>query len=119
LSLLALTGTAFSQQSEVEKIKQSLESWQQVWASYDLDQLPELFVQDGNLSYFSSEKSGLIEGFGAVYQHHQGFGFEPGGKAHKNKLWLEKVKVTQVADEVFLVPAIWFFRVGAGDNPRL
>ena len=58
-----------------------LERWVEMWNSYDLDEVKELFLDDTRLTYFSSEKEGVIRGMEAVLEHHRGFGFVPGGES--------------------------------------
>jgi len=86
-----------------------IEAWVAVWNTYDLDALPSLFVDDERLSYFSSEKPGLIHGYPAVLAHHRGFGFLEGGKVSQNKLWLEEVASHDLGGAT-LTTAIWFFQ---------
>jgi len=54
--------------------------WQTFWNTYDLHQMDKLFMNNDALTYFSSEKEGLIRGFDAMVEHHKGFGFVPGGE---------------------------------------
>jgi len=82
--------------------------WQTFWNTYDLDQMDKLFTNNDSLTYFSSEKEGLIRGFDAMLEHHKGFGFVPGGEKRSAKLWLEDIETDYVGD-VAIVTAIWFF----------
>jgi ketosteroid isomerase-like protein len=82
--------------------------WQTFWNTYDLDQMDKLFKNNDALTYFSSEKEGLIRGFDAMLEHHKGFGFVPGGEKKPAKLWLEDIETDYVGD-VAIVTAIWFF----------
>ena len=61
-----------------------LERWVEMWNSYDLDEVNELFLDDPGLTYFSSEKEGVIRGMEAVLEHHRGFGFVPGGGSKRH-----------------------------------
>ena len=65
-----------------------VEAWVEMWNTYDLNQVDALFLDDARLSYFSSEREGLIRGMEAVREHHVGFGFAPGGIDQPNRLWL-------------------------------
>ena len=82
--------------------------WVGLWNSYDLDVVDELFLQDSRVTYFSSEKEGLVRGIEAVREHHKGFGFVPGGKKAERELWVENVE-TDVFGETAVVTATWFF----------
>lgn len=99
----------------IEKFKPSFDAakwvnaWVKIWNTYDLNQVDELFLQDDRLTYFSSEKEGVIIGFEAVREHHRGFGFAEGGKKQPNKLWLEDIHTTDLGSSV-IVTAIWFFQ---------
>jgi hypothetical protein len=88
-----------------------VDEWVAIWNSYDLDQIPPLFLADERVTYFSSEKEGAVKGFQALMDHHRGFGFVEGGKESPNKLWLEDVHVATY-DASAVVTAIWFFRRG-------
>lgn len=86
-----------------------LTRWELSWNSYDLREVDSLFFRDGNVTYFSSEKDGLIEGIEALRQHHVGFGFVDGGKASPNRLWLADT-VTRWHGRVATVLATWYFK---------
>jgi ketosteroid isomerase-like protein len=97
-----------------------VERWVALWNSYDLDVVDELFLQDSRVTYFSSEKEGLIRGIEAVREHHKGFGFVSGGKKAERELWLENVEADVFADTA-VVAATWFFgskEAPAGENQR-
>ncbi len=83
--------------------------WVDAWNSYDLNAIDELFVQSDDLSYFSSEKEGVIRGFEAVKTHHEGFGFVPGGNKSQKRLILVDVDHTCTANQP-IVTAIWYFQ---------
>jgi hypothetical protein len=92
-----------------------LRVWNVMWNACDLSLVDRLFLSDRRLSYFSSEKKGLIEGLDAVRAHHAGFGFVPGGRGQENRLWLEDVRITELqAGQVFLATATWGFDRGEG-----
>jgi len=92
-------------------VQERVNAWVSMWNSYDLSMVDNLFLTDERLTYFSSEKEGLIEGFTAVREHHRGFGFIEGGKIQDNKLWVEDLHVN-VYSPVAVVTGIWFFRRG-------
>ncbi len=95
-----------------------IETWTACWNSYDLDVVDELFLTDEALTYFSSEKEGVIRGKEAVLEHHVGFGFVSGGKEQENRLWLEDVGY-DVFDTSVVVTGIWFFaRPGETTPPQ-
>jgi hypothetical protein len=85
-----------------------IDAWLELWNTYDLNRVDELFLTDENVSYFSSEKEGLIQGIDAVREHHRGFGFVEGGKPAENELWVEDVHST-VHGEAAIVTGIWYF----------
>ncbi len=91
--------------------QEQVNAWVSMWNSYDLSMVDNLFLTDERLTYFSSEKEGLIEGFAAVREHHRGFGFIEGGKIQENKLWVEDLEVN-VFPPMAVVTGIWFFRRG-------
>jgi imidazolonepropionase-like amidohydrolase len=86
----------------------TLESWVALWRSYDLDRVADLFLQDGRLTYFSSEYEGVIEGFDAVIEHHQGFGFVPGGTEPSAELWVEGAVISDFGETV-VIAGVWYF----------
>ncbi len=99
-------------QQEVESLMQQ---WLKLWNSYDTNQLDDIFWNSPDLTYFSSEKKGLIKGFDQLKPHHEGFGFVAGGKTPANALWLEDVSIT-LHQNTAVVDAIWFF--GDEQMPR-
>jgi hypothetical protein len=95
-----------------------VDDWVAFWNNYDLSQMDRLFLSDEHVTYFSSEKQGIVRGHDALQQHHAGFGFVPGGKASGNRLWLEDVQSDAFADSA-IVTAIWCFqRAGAARIQR-
>ena len=82
--------------------------WVAMWSSYDLDEVDELFLADARVSYFSSEKEGVIRGIDALREHHRGFGFVPGGRKPDKELWVERVESADFGDTT-IVTAIWYF----------
>ncbi len=89
--------------------KKEVGIWVELWNTYDLSKVKEIFLNDNTVTYFSSEKEGLIKGMDAVLDHHEGFGFVEGGKTTGNKLWLEDIN-TQVHKTSVTVTGIWLFR---------
>lgn len=82
--------------------------WVSMWNTYDLDRVDELFVPDSRVTYFSSEKEGLVHGIEEVREHHRGFGFVSGGRLPERELWVEDVRSDDFGDTV-VVTAIWYF----------
>ncbi len=94
-----------------------IDAWVEMWNTYDLSQVEELFVTDDTVTYFSSEKQGLIRGIDAVIEHHRGFGFVKGGKTQSNKLWVEDLQLTPLATGA-VVSGTWFFEKQTGRLQR-
>jgi hypothetical protein len=92
-----------------------INQWVQMWNTYDLDQVEKLFLKSDQLSYFSSEKEGVIRGFKNVIDHHVGFGFIKGGKITPNRLWLDRLHFFHFGS-VTVITAIWYFQ--KPDSPR-
>jgi ketosteroid isomerase-like protein len=88
--------------------RRELDRWVEFWNTYDLDKIEDLFVPDDRLTYFSSEREGVLRGIEAVRKHHEGFGFVPGGRRKPTKLWLEDVHAAE-GPGVAVVTAIWCF----------
>ena len=83
-------------------------AWTELWGTYDLDKVDELFLATPDSTYFSSEKEDLIVGLDAIREHHAGFGFVPGGSPPAIELWLEDVHATAFGSTA-VVNAIWYF----------
>ncbi len=92
-----------------------VQRWVDMWNTYDLSLIEELFVTDQRVSYFSSERQGVIHGIDAVREHHRGFGFVSGGKSQGSRLWMEDIR-SDVFDGSVVVTGIWFFQ-RAGSEP--
>ena len=90
-------------------------SWVELWRTYDLDRLDDLFWMDDRVTYFSSETEGLIRGGEALVEHHRGFGFVPGGVTPEQELWVEDVHATDLGESA-VVGAVWFFGDRAARN---
>ena len=91
--------------------------WVRCWNTYNLNEVDRLFLQDSKLTYFSSEKQGVIKGFEAVRAHHVGFGFVKGGKEQPNKLWVEDLHASTFSNTA-VVTGIWFFERPDGSRQR-
>ncbi len=92
-----------------EVISEIIKNWTIFWNTYDIDLIDDLFLDSTNLTYFSSEKKGLLKGIDEIKIHHQKFGFIRGGKATDAKLWLKDVNIEKYSKEV-IVTAIWYFK---------
>lgn len=90
------------------QIEDAMDTWVGMWNSYDLTLADELFMHGPDVSYFSSEREGLISGFAEVLAHHEGFGFVAGGEERPSRLWLEEVHIT-MHGAVAVVGAMWYF----------
>ncbi len=86
-----------------------VQRWVEMWNSYDLDEVEALFLNDSRLTYFSSEKEGVIRGMTGVLEHHRGFGFVPGGTERSSRLWLDNL-ATDLMGDVAVVSGIWYFQ---------
>jgi ketosteroid isomerase-like protein len=115
--LFLLTWSGSLQDREVA-VTRTLDSWVEMWSSYDLDEVRSLFVADPSVTYFSSERGGLIQGIEALVRHHAGFGFRSGGAPTGSRLWLEEVEV-RWANGTAVVLAQWLFAsAGSPDAPQ-
>lgn len=88
--------------------RETIAAWEEMWNTYDLNEVPRVFMADSSVTYFSSERPGLIIGIEALRKHHEGFGFVPGGKKAEARLWLSEVR-HQTEGASTLVTAIWHF----------
>ena len=91
--------------------------WVKIWNNYNLDMVPELFLDDERVTYFSSEKQGLIKGIDNLIKHHREFGFIEGGKDTGNRLWLEDVDIEEFGESV-VVKADWIFQRKGSDKQQ-
>ncbi len=94
-----------------------VDEWVAIWNSYDLSKVPELFLDDERVTYFSSEKEGAVVGFDALMEHHREFGFVEGGKKSPIRLWLEDINVA-VFEGSAVVTAIWYFSRGGSTEAQ-
>ena len=92
-----------------------VEDWVAMWNTYDLDRVGELFLDEPRLTYFSSEREGVIRGMGALLEHHEGFGFTPGGTEQPNRLWVEDLGVDLFGHAAVLT-GIWYFQRGGDED---
>ncbi len=83
-------------------------AWVNLWNTYDLSLVDDLFLNDSTVTYFSSEREGLITGFDAVLTHHEGFGFVHGGKVAEQELWVDDVHNAGHGTAA-IVTGVWFF----------
>jgi ketosteroid isomerase-like protein len=90
-----------------------IKAWVKMWNTYDLSQVDSLFLADSSVTYFSSERRGLIQGPAALRAHHAGFGFVAGGKAQPNRLWLEQREMRWHGHVAVVLAAWHFHRSGA------
>ncbi|MDP2957814.1 MAG: nuclear transport factor 2 family protein [Longimicrobiales bacterium] len=108
--------TPTAPQDREAALRRPLDAWVAVWNSFDLDGVDRLFVADASVTYFSSERNGLIQGIEALREHHHGFGFRPGGAAAGSRLWLEDVEV-RWEGETAVVLAQWLFARAGSEGP--
>lgn len=108
-------GASVQEMPDLRSARVTLESWVTLWNSYDLDQVDVLFTEDESVTYFSSETEGLIKGHAALMEHHEGFGFVPGGKQVESRLWLEDIRL-DAAGTGAVATAIWFFQRTPSDD---
>ena len=98
-------------------MKRLVDQWVKLWNTYDLDEVRRLFLDDDRVTYFSSEKRGLIKGIDKLVDHHKEFGFVPGGKETGNKLWLKDVEIEEFTDSE-VVKADWLFQRKGSDEAQ-
>jgi hypothetical protein len=97
--------SGFSVRGQERSPEALLAAWEKSWNTYDLTEVSRLFVTDNTVTYFSSERAGLIQGIDSLIRHHKGFGFVEGGKASANRLWL-----TDVRHRPLSATATWHFQ---------
>jgi len=85
-----------------------LDSWLAMWRRYDLAPMRELFVVDDALTYFPSDRQGLISGFDRVRDYHADLGFVVGGFQPERELWLEDITIADF-EESAVIGAVWYF----------
>ena len=94
-----------------------VDEWVKIWNNYDLNKVKELFLDDARVTYFSSEKQGLIKGIDNMIEHHREFGFVEGGKDNGNRLWLEDTMIEEFGETV-VVKADWIFQRKGSDKQQ-
>ncbi|MFW6109570.1 MAG: nuclear transport factor 2 family protein [archaeon] len=94
-----------------------VDEWVEIWNNYNLDRVREIFLDDERVTYFSSEKEGLIKGIDNLVEHHREFGFVEGGKETGTKLWLEDLAIEEFESSV-VVKADWVFQKQGSDNQQ-
>ncbi len=99
---------ASAPESPVFDAEAAINAWVVLWATYDLGRLDDLFLNDARLTYFSSEKEGLMVGPDAIREHHVGFDFVEGGRAPEQELWVDDIHVSEFGT-VAVVGATWYF----------
>jgi len=109
VALLCLVSSNTFAQDKVDEIQVAVTAWERMWNTFDLHEVDRLFLQSDGLSYFSSEREGLIQGIQSVREHHRSFGFVNGGSHPLTKLWLEDVLIEEYGTAA-VVTAIWFFQ---------
>lgn len=109
LFFIVISSVAYSQDVSSDEAMETIQRWERMWNSYDLSEVEYLFVTDETITYFSSEKLGIVQGINAVRDHHIGFGFVKGGKSIEARLWLENIRIQSI-DQVDLVTGIWYFQ---------
>jgi len=117
VALASASASSAGPSAEAERL---VASWVALWTSYDLDQVNRLFLQDDRVTYFSSEREGLIRGIENVREHHRGFGFVPGGKKAERELWVERLESDDFGDTL-VATAVWYFgdrKKPAAENQR-
>jgi uncharacterized protein (TIGR02246 family) len=92
-----------------DSVRALVDAWVAMWNASDLKMVDRLFLQDSRVSYFSSERKGLIQGTEAVRKHHEGFGFVDGGKSQDSKLWVDEAEIS-VFGTASVVAGIWYFQ---------
>ena len=101
--------------------RQVFEAWLALWRRYDLDRVPEIFLEDETLTYFPSDAEGVRQGLEAVVQHHRDVGFVRGGFQPEQELWVEDPLIADFGDSA-VITGVWYFgnrvaREGAGHGP--
>ena len=101
----------------MDPVEKALDQWVKLWNTYDLNMVVNLFLADDRVTYFSSEKRGLIKGIDSLVRHHEEFGFVAGGKETGNRLWLEDVDVEEFSGAA-AVKADWLFQRKGSDRTQ-
>ena len=104
---VCLTITSAPAEAQTEGVRAAVDAWVRMWNTFDAREVDRLFMPD--VTYFSSEREGRLEGIETIKEHYQGFGFVDGGSYPLTKLWLEDVRV-QDHGSTATVSGIWFFQ---------
>ena len=94
-------------QAQTEGVRSAVAAWVRMWNSFDARDVDRLFMPD--VTYFSSEREGRLEGIETIKKHYQGFGFVDGGSHPMTKLWLEDIRI-QDHGSTATVTGVWFFQ---------
>jgi len=86
-----------------------LQRWVVAWNAYDLDRIADLCHSGADLTYISSEKAGILQGWPAVRELHAGFGFVPGGTDRLSRLWVDDTTM-HIFGTAMVVAGRWHFR---------
>jgi ketosteroid isomerase-like protein len=114
LATTLYAGDIAIEKSGDKDIQELIDNWVGMWNSYDMSMVDKLFLQDSDVSYFSSEKQGLIKGIEAIRDHHVEFGFVEGGKSQEKKLWIGEVHIQNYGDAA-IIAGIWYFQRASED----
>ena len=88
--------------------QETFDRWLALWRRYDIDRLPEVFLEDAALTYFASDEEGAIEGFDAVREYHRSAGFVSGGFQPDRELWVEGTVIADF-EESAVITGVWHF----------
>lgn len=89
-------------------VESEVDRWVAMWNTYDLHTVRELFLMDDAVTYFSSERDGLLVGPDTLLAHHAAMGFVEGGREPAQELWVEDVRASAFGPAA-VVTATWFF----------
>lgn len=103
-----LVGCGSSLETPLFDTDRHLSEWVRLWNTYDLALVDDLFLTDSTVTYFSSEREGLIKGIDAVRAHHESFGFVVGGRPADQQLWVDELDTTQHG-RTAVVTGLWYF----------
>ncbi len=109
LMVLGLLSIPLLAEDNSANIRTAVDAWETMWNTFDYREVDRLFLQSDDLSYFSSEREGMIRGIQAVREHHRGFGFTEGGSANLTRLWLDAVEIRDYRSSA-VVTGIWYFQ---------
>lgn len=108
-ALLVVVSCAREQPGQAQlDVVVAVDAWVDAWNTRDLDRVDDLFLIDSTVTYFSSEREGLIRGIDAVREHHVNMGFVSGGAPAESELWIEDADYRLRAQH-YVLTAIWYF----------